>query len=149
MRTTVWINTLLLLCLALAAASCQDRAGGAALGSQSPPNAALQTFVDGKGLNAAISAPQMTDAERARLADQVRRVYADQRYHLIWIDDDRLSARYHTFSKALAAAVDHGLPRSLYPLPIDAKLQRMRAGKIGNDVLHLDPIFASIRRACT
>jgi len=117
MRTCAWINTLLLLCLALASASCLDRAGGASPDSQ--PNAALQTFVDGKALNAAISAPQMTDGERTRLADQVRRVYADQHYQLIWIDGDRLSARYHTFSKALAAADDHGLPRSLYPLPID------------------------------
>jgi L,D-transpeptidase YcbB len=124
MRTCAWINTLLLLCLALAAASCQDGAGGASPDSQSQPNAALQTFVDGKALNAAISAPQMTDGERTRLADQVRRVYADQRYQLIWIDGDRLSARYHTFSKALAAADDHGLPRRLYPLPIDDQAGR-------------------------
>jgi len=119
MRTCAWINTLFLLCLALVASACQDRAGGASRTSQSEPNAALQTFVDGKGLNAAISAPQMTDAERTRLADQVRRAYAGHGYQLIWIDGDRPSARYRTFSKAVAAADEQGLPRSLYPLAID------------------------------
>ena len=65
----------------------------------------------------------MTGPERTRLADQVRRVYADERYQLIWIDGDRPSTRYDAFAKALAAADDNGLPRSLYPLPIGDQLR--------------------------
>ena len=61
----------------------------------------------------------MPVAERARLVDQVRRFYKDQNYQLIWIDGDSPSERYRQFVKALDAADDHGLPRALYPVPIE------------------------------
>ena len=118
MRTCACINTLLLLCLAVLASGCQDRAGRAAPPSQSPPNAALQSFVEGKELDAAVAGPQMNAGDRTRLAEQVRRFYADQGYQLIWIDGDRPLNRYRSFAKALDAADAHGLRRSLYPLPI-------------------------------
>lgn len=118
MRTCAWINTLLLFCLAVLVSACHDRAGGASPQSQPASNAALQSFVEGKSLDAAIAAPQMSAGDRTRLAEQVRRVYSEQGYRLIWIDGDRPSNRYRAFAKALDAADDHGLPRNLYPLPI-------------------------------
>jgi hypothetical protein len=54
------------------------------------------------------------NATRRSSTARVRR----QHYQFIWIDGDRPSARYRTFSKALAAD-DHGLPRRLYPLAPD------------------------------
>ena len=118
MRTCAWINTLFLLCFAVLASACQDRAGGASTESQKTPNAALQSFIEGKGLDAVIAGPQMSAGDQKRFADQVRRVYAEQGYQLIWIDGDRPSDRYRAFAKALDASDTHGLPRSLYPLPI-------------------------------
>ena len=65
-----------------------------------------------------VAGPQMPAAERTRLTDQVRRIYKDQNYQLIWIDGDRPSSRYRQFAKALDAADDHGLPAELYTMPI-------------------------------
>ena len=105
------------------ATACQERSTGAGAGSwgysQPQPNAALQSLVEGKTLPTVISGPQMTGAEKTRLADQVRRVYKDQNYQLIWIDGDRPSRRYREFVKALDAAADHGLPRTLYDVPLE------------------------------
>ena len=41
-----------------------------------------------------MAGPQMPAAERTRLVDQVRRVYKDLNYQLIWIDGESPSARY-------------------------------------------------------
>ena len=87
--------------------------------SQPQPDAALQTLVEGDGLSTAITGPQMIAAEKRSLVDQVRRIYKDQNYQLIWIDGDRPSGRYRELRKALDAAEDHGLPRELYTLPVD------------------------------
>ena len=87
--------------------------------SQPQPNAALQSLVDGKSLDAVVAGPQMPAAERTRMVDQVRRVYKDLNYQLVWIDGDRLSSRYGQFVKALDAAATHGLPGKLYKAPID------------------------------
>jgi len=92
-----WINTFALACLVTCASACQER-------SQPQPNAALQSFVEGKALDAAVAGGQIRAAERTRLTDQVRRVYKDQNYGLIWIEGDRLSDRYRQFAKTLAAA---------------------------------------------
>ena len=86
--------------------------------SQPQPNAALQTLNQSNTLDAIVAAPHMPAADRARLVDQVRRVYKDLNYQLIWIDGDRPSARYAEFAKALASADDHGLPAGLYPAPL-------------------------------
>ena len=80
--------------------------------SQPAPDAALKALAEGKSLQTLISAPQMPPQERARLVDQVRRVYKDLNYQLIWIDGDRPSGHYREFAKALASARDRGLPAS-------------------------------------
>jgi len=121
MRTCAWINTLLLLCLGVFASACQDRAGGTSTEPQPAANIALQSFVEGKELDAAIAGPQASVGDRKRISDQVRRIYAGLGYQLIWIDDDRPSNRYRAFAKALDAADTHGLPRELYPLPVPAQ----------------------------
>jgi murein L,D-transpeptidase YcbB/YkuD len=87
--------------------------------SQPQPNAALQSLVDGKSLDAVVAGPQMPAAERTRMVDQVRRVYKDLNYQLVWIDGDRPSSRYGQLVKALDAAATHGLPGELYKAPID------------------------------
>jgi len=86
--------------------------------SQPQPNAALQSLTQGNTLDSIVAAPHMPAADRARLVDQVRRVYKDLNHQLIWIDGDRPSARYTEFAKALASADDHGLPAGLYPAPL-------------------------------
>ena len=120
------INTFALVSLVAIASACQDRnsrsagVGGGAWGYSPPqPNAALQSFVEGKELDAAAAGPEMPATDRARLVEQVRRVYRDQNYQLIWIDGDRPSEKYRQFAKALDAADAHGLPRALYPVPIE------------------------------
>jgi murein L,D-transpeptidase YcbB/YkuD len=117
------IHTLALFCLVTLTSACQERSAGAGGGmwgsSQPQPNAALQSLVEGQSLDAAVSGPQMPTAERARLADQVRRVYADLNYQLIWIDSERPSSRYAQFVKVVTTADDRGLPSGLYPTPID------------------------------
>lgn len=124
-RSCTRIHTFALVCLIASATACQERTAGAGGGiwgsstaSQPQPNAALQAYVDGKTLDSAIAAPEMPAAERTRLTDQVRRVYKDHGYQLIWIDGDRPSERYRQFAEALESADDHGLPRALYQLPI-------------------------------
>jgi len=95
-------------------------AGGGMWGSSQPrPNAALQSLVDGTSLEAAVASPQMPAAERTRMVDQVRRVYKDLNYQLVWIDGDRPSNRYGQLVKALDAAATHGLPGELYKAPIE------------------------------
>ena len=112
-RSCTWINTFALICLVALTSACQERSAGAGGGiwgsSQPQPNAALQSLVEGKALDAVVADPQMPAAERARLVDQVRRVYKDQNYQLIWIDGDRPSERYRQFVKALDAADDSRL----------------------------------------
>jgi murein L,D-transpeptidase YcbB/YkuD len=121
-RPCTWINTIALVSLVVLTSACQQRSAGAGSGtwgySQPQPNAALQSFVEGKALDAAVARPEMPAAERTRLVDQVRRSYKDQNYQLIWIDGDRPSERYRQFVKALEAADAHGLPRALYAIPI-------------------------------
>ena len=121
MRSCTWINTFAIVCIAGFATACQERSAGAGGWgySQPQPNAALQALIDGKTLPSVVSGPQMSAAEKTRLTDQVRRVYKDQNYQLIWIDGDRPSGRYHELAKALDAAGDHGLPRELYAAPIE------------------------------
>src|SRR5690349_20422901 len=82
MRTCAWINTLLLVCFAVLASACQDRAGGASPEPHAAANSALQSFLDGKELDAAVAGPQLTAADRTRLVDQVRRIYAGLGYQL-------------------------------------------------------------------
>src|SRR5688572_13931653 len=112
----------LLLLAAIAASACQDRSSGAEGGmwgySAPQPNAALQALVDGKGLEAIVTGPQMAPAERARLIDQVRRFYQSQNYRLVWIDGNRATRRYAELEKVLNAAEDHGLPPELYRMPL-------------------------------
>jgi murein L,D-transpeptidase YcbB/YkuD len=79
----------------------------------------LQSFVEGKALDAAVAGPDMPAAERTRIIDQVRRIYKDQNYQMIWIDGDRPSERYRQFAKVLDGAPDHGLSRALYAVPIE------------------------------
>src|SRR5687768_5648995 len=121
-HSCTWIHTFALISLVLLTSACQERSAGAGGGlwgsSQPQPNAALQSLVDGKGLETALAAPQIPSAERTRLNEHVRRVYKDLNYQLIWIEGDRPSARYAEFTKAIAAADDHGLPAELYTLPI-------------------------------
>src|SRR5688572_2950170 len=75
------IHTVALICLVLLTSACQERGVGAGRGmwgsSQPQPNAALQSLVDGKSLDAVVAGPQMPGAERTRMVDQVRRVYKD------------------------------------------------------------------------
>jgi murein L,D-transpeptidase YcbB/YkuD len=122
-RSCPWIDTFVVVFLVTVASGCQERnvaaGGGASEYSEPQPNAALRSFVEGKALDAAWARPEMPTAERVRLVDQVRRIYRDHNYRLIWIDGNRLSERYHQFSKALDAADDHGLPRALYAVPIE------------------------------
>lgn len=87
--------------------------------SQPQPNAALQSLVESQSLEAAVSGPQMPTAERARVVDQVRRVYKDLNYQLLWVDGDRPSSRYAQFVKSVSSADDRGLPSGLYKTPID------------------------------
>ena len=69
-RTCTRIVTLLLGFVVVAElAACQER------GSAAQPDEPLRTLVESKALETAVSGPQMTSAERARLADQVRRFY--------------------------------------------------------------------------
>jgi murein L,D-transpeptidase YcbB/YkuD len=118
------INTFAAICLIGAVTACQERSSGAVGGSwgysQPEPNSALQALVEGNALAAVAADANTPAAERARLVDQVRRVYKDQHYQLIWINGDRPNDRYRQFAKALDAADDRGLPRALYALPIDA-----------------------------
>jgi murein L,D-transpeptidase YcbB/YkuD len=106
------IHTLALVCLVALTSACQDRAA-------QPPNAALQSLVEGKALDAALAGSQMPAAERARLVDHVRRFYKDHNYQLIWIDGDRPADRYRQFVNALEAADEHGLPAALYTVPME------------------------------
>lgn len=129
------INTFALACFIALTAACQDRTAGAGRGtwgysaSQPEPNAALQTFVDGNTLHSAVAAPEITTDERKRLVEQIRRVYKSYNYQLIWVDGDNLSTRYRQFAQALESADDHGLPRALYPLPIqDPSARDLRIG---------------------
>jgi murein L,D-transpeptidase YcbB/YkuD len=136
-HSCTWIHTFALISLVLLTSACQERSAGAGGGlwgsSQPQPNAALQSLVDGKGLETTLAAPQIPPADRTRLNEHVRRVYKDLNYQLIWIDGDRPSARYAEFTKAIAAADDHGLPAELYTLPIqsaadkDAKISAEQA----------------------
>jgi murein L,D-transpeptidase YcbB/YkuD len=122
-RLCTWIDTFALVSLVVLTSACQEGGAGARSGiwghSQPQPNAALQSFVEGKALNAAVAGPEMPAAERTRIVDQVRRIYKDLNYQLIWIDGDRRSERYQQFVKALDAADAHGLPRALYAMPIE------------------------------
>jgi len=111
--------------LAVAAAACQERPAGQTAGSanrsifaDAQPNAALHTLVDSNELSSAVALPNMTSAERSRLADQVKRFYKAENYQLIWIDGDRPSKRYAQLLKVLNAADDNGLPPELYKVPI-------------------------------
>ena len=121
-RSCTWINTFVVSCLIGSLTACQERSAGAVRGSwgysQPEPNAALQSLVDGKTLGAVVAQGNAPAAERARLVDQVRRVYKDQNYQLIWIDGDHPNDRYRQFAKAVNAADDHGLPRAMYALPV-------------------------------
>ena len=121
------IHTFALICLITLTSACQERTEGTSGGgwwgstqTQPQPNAALQTLVEGKALESAIAGPQIPAAERTRLTDHVRRVYKDLNYQLIWIDGENPARRYTEFAKALGAAESHGLPASLYALPINA-----------------------------
>jgi L,D-transpeptidase YcbB len=118
-----WINTFALVCLAVLTSACQERSAGSGSGiwgsAQPQPNAALQSFVEAKALDAAVARPETPAAERSRLVDQVRRIYKDHNYQLIWVDGDRPADRYRQFVKALDAADAHGLPRALYALPME------------------------------
>jgi L,D-transpeptidase YcbB len=122
-RLCTWINTFALVSLVVLTCACQGWSGGAGSStwgySQPQPNAALQSFVQGKALDTAVAGTEMPAAERTRLVDQVRRIYKEQNYQLIWIDGDRPSERYQQFVKALDAADAHGLPRALYAMPIE------------------------------
>jgi hypothetical protein len=100
--------------LAITTAACQERSSGA-----TSPNPALQSFVESKSLESVIDGPQMTAAERTRLADQVRRFYKAQAYQLVWIDGEHPSKHYQELVKVLGTANEHGLPPELYPAPIE------------------------------
>ncbi len=118
-RSCTGIATLTLcLVAALAGSACQERtagSGGATQGdSVPPPHQALQALVDGKTLDGAITGPQMNNAERGRLRDQVRRFYKAQNYQLVWFDGEKPSDRYRQLREVLDAANAHGLPSALY-----------------------------------
>jgi hypothetical protein len=72
-RLPPWINTFALVFLVALTTACQERsagAGGGIWGSSEPqPNAALQSFVDGKALDAPAAGADMPVAERALLVD--------------------------------------------------------------------------------
>lgn len=111
------------MCLIALGTACQGRGAGAGGGfwgaSEPQPNAALQSLVSGDTLATFVSGAEMPAPERRRLVEQVRRVYKDQNYQLIWTDGDRPSSRYEEFAAVLATADDHGLPSEHYRLPID------------------------------
>ncbi|HKY20824.1 MAG TPA: L,D-transpeptidase family protein [Vicinamibacterales bacterium] len=103
--------------LIAASAACQERgSAGSSWWGYSEPQAdpALQSLVEGKTLEALITAPQMPVAERTRLADQTRRFYKRQNYQPTWIGGGRPSKRYQELIKVLSAAEEHGLPAHLY-----------------------------------
>src|SRR4051812_30196290 len=111
--TRIHTLNLLSLCvfLALAGAACQERPAGKTAESanrsifaDAQPNAALQTLVDSNELSSAVALPDMTAAERTRLADQVKRFYKAENYQLMWIDGDRASKRYAELLNVLNAA---------------------------------------------
>ncbi len=111
-RTCTRIVTLLLgFVSVVSVAACQER------GSAAQPDESLRTLVESKSLETAVSGPQMTSAERARLADQVRRFYRGVDFQLMWVDGNRPSTRYGQLAKVLDAAADQGLPAELYRLP--------------------------------
>jgi len=129
-RLCIYLNTCALIALAALSSACQERAagaGGRAWGYTEPePNAALQSLVESKSLDGIAAGSEMPPAERTRLVDQVRRIYKDQNYQLIWIDGDRPSERYRQFIKALDAADDHGLPRTLYAISFENSSSRVK-----------------------
>ena len=116
-------NTVALVCLIAFATACQERGSGAGSGmwgsSQPEPNAALQSLVTGNTLGTLVAGPQTPAPERTRLVDQLRRVYKDQNYQLIWTKGDRPSNRYREFAKALETAAHHGLPAEHYKVAMD------------------------------
>ena len=122
-RSCTWINTVALAALVTSASGCQEKGAGAGGGSwgysQPEPNAALQSFVSGTGLEKSVGDAQMRAPDRKRLVDQVRRLYTDQNYQLIWIDGEQPSDRYRQLTKVLDTADAHGLPRALYRTPLD------------------------------
>lgn len=97
----------------MTAAACQDR------NSEPQPNAALQSLVEGKTLEALIAAPEIPAAERTRLADQIRRFYKGQSYRLVWLDGDRPARRYQELIKVLNTANEQGLPTNLYHVTLE------------------------------
>jgi L,D-transpeptidase YcbB len=134
-RSCTWINTVAILCLIGTATACQEGSSGAGRSSwgysQPQPNALLQSLVGGDSLGAMVARADAPAAERARLVDQVRHVYRDLNYQLIWIDGDHPNDRYRQLAKAVDAAEDHGLPRALYALP--AQDDADRGAKISTD----------------
>ena len=111
LRTRICTLALVLL-TALMVGACQER------GVEPQQNVALRSLVEGATLEAAITGPEMTSAERTKLADQVRRFYRGQKYQLIWIDGERPSRLYRDLVGILGAAEDHGLPSALYSDPL-------------------------------
>ena len=109
------IHTLVLALTTLAGAACQERSTGSV-----DANPAVQSFVQSKSLESAVAHPDMPAAERTRLADQVRRFYANVNYRPVWITTDRPSHRFHEFAKALDAAGDHGLEDDRYRVQLSA-----------------------------
>jgi murein L,D-transpeptidase YcbB/YkuD len=93
-------------------AACQDRGSA----DERQPNASLQSLVE-HTLEGAVSGPQMTTAERAQLIEQVRRFYTEQHYQLVWVDGDRVAARYAQLANVLDGAANHGLPPHFYDVP--------------------------------
>ena len=106
---------------ALNGVACEERSAGSVFGQSSAPqpNAELQALVDDAAVDDAVVGAQMTPTERRQLIDQVRRFYKTVGYRLIWIDGDTASRRYHQLRQRLSSADDHGLPASLYTLPLD------------------------------
>jgi murein L,D-transpeptidase YcbB/YkuD len=117
-RARTQIHTLALVCgLTLALTACEERgagAGGFWTSSPPPPNPAIRSLVESKTLGAIIAGPQLSAAERTRIAEQVRRFYKAENYQMIWIEGNRASARYREVVKVLSAADEHGLPTELY-----------------------------------
>jgi murein L,D-transpeptidase YcbB/YkuD len=128
------IHTLFLIALFfVTTAACQERTRGNSTGSagrsifaDAQPNGALQSLVESHDLGASVALPRMTEAERTRLADQVKRFYTGVNYQLIWIDGDRPSDRYRQLVKVLDAADEHGLPAELYKIPIEDPAGKIR-----------------------
>ena len=133
MRSCTWINTFAVVCIAGFGTACQERSAGAGAGAgdlrRRNRTPRCSRWSRERRSPRVISGPQMTAAERTRLADQVRRVYKDQNYQLIWIDGDRfVGAATASSPSALDAAGDHGLPRALYAASIEdpsAKQERI------------------------